>query len=241
MTTLCWLWYYNCLGISTQFGTVEIKSRINGPASLGRKSRHGVVMRNLLVTIVGHDRPGIVHLVSKVLAGYRCHVVEVSQTTLLGEFAGLFSCRMAREADLNEFNLALGQALQESGMAHWVTEGGSESAPEQGDIEPYVVTVRGPDQLGMIPEFSGVMSNFEANIDNLRAVSLQGPQDAEGHVRPATAEGGESSQVVMFFEISVPKSVNQAAFRQALNLVAESLSMELSLQHRDIFEAIHRL
>ncbi|MDR2945360.1 MAG: hypothetical protein LBV79_01240, partial [Candidatus Adiutrix sp.] len=61
---------------------------------------------------------------------------------------------------------------------------------------------------------------------------------------PAALEAGkadESRRVVMFFEISVPREVNQRAFRQALNMVAEGLGLEMSLQHRDIFEAIHRL
>ena len=199
-------------------------------------------MRNILVTIVGHDRPGIIHQVSKVLADYRCHVIEVSQTTLLGEFAGLFSCRISGQADLGEFNAALAEALEGSGLAHWVT--GGDEAPEPSaafDYEPYVVTVRGPDRLGIIPEFSGIMSGFDANIDNLRAVGLGGGREAESAARLETDGVDETRQVVLFFEISVPREVNQNAFRQALNLVAEDLGLEMSLQHRDIFEAIHRL
>lgn len=198
-------------------------------------------MRNILVTIVGHDRPGIIHQVSKALADYRCHVIEVSQTTLMGEFAGLFSCRISDRADPGEFNAALGKVLEGSGLAHWVT--GGEGAPEPAaplDLEPYVVTVRGPDRLGIIPEFSGIMSGFDANIDNLRAVGLEGDPGTGGE-RPKTEGADENRQVVMFFEISVPRDVNQNAFRQALNLVAEDLGLEMSLQHRDIFEAIHRL
>jgi len=196
-------------------------------------------MRNILVTIVGHDRPGIIHQVSKVLAEYRCHVIEVSQTTLLGEFAGLFSCRISGQADLDEFNAALAKALEGSGLAHWVTGGEGAPVPTASpDYEPYVVTVRGPDRLGIIPEFSGIMSGFDANIDNLRAVGLNGGRDEAGQ----EAEGaGPNRQVVMFFEISVPREVKQNAFRQALALVAEDLGLEMSLQHRDIFEAIHRL
>lgn len=199
-------------------------------------------MRNILVTIVGHDRPGIIHQVSKVLADYRCHVVEVSQTTLLGEFAGLFSCRISGQANLDEFNAALAKALEGSGLAHWVTGGnGAPGSAASPDYEPYVVTVRGPDRLGIIPEFSGIMSGFDANIDNLRAVGLGDGQDEAGLTRLEADGVDPNRQVVMFFEISVPREVNQNAFRQALNLVAEDLGLEMSLQHRDIFEAIHRL
>ncbi len=198
-------------------------------------------MRNILVTIVGRDRPGIIHQVSKVLAEYRCHVVEVSQTTLLGEFAGLFSGRLAAQDDLDEFSAALAKALEGSGLAHWVTRGEGDPAPAALDREPYVVTVRGPDRLGVIPEVSGVIYGFDANIDTLRSVGLSGEPEAGDQTRPEAGEAEENRRVVMFFEISVPREVNQRAFRQALNLAAESLGLEMSLQHRDIFEAIHRL
>ncbi len=187
-------------------------------------------MRQIMVTIVSHDRPGIIHQVSRALADNHCTVLEVSQTTLMGEFAGLFSCGLPAGTDLAELSEALGQALAGSGLAHWVAEANNgPDHPETRDREPYVVTVRGRDQRGIIPEFSGAMAVFEVNIDNLRAVALPGEPGATDH------------QVVMFFELSVPRSVNQRGFRQALNLIAEEMGLEMSLQHRNIFEAIHRL
>ena len=188
-------------------------------------------MQNLLVTIVGRDRPGIIYQVSRILADRHCNVLEVSQTTLMDEFAGLFSCAMPQGTDPQELDRALGEALDGSGLGHWVKAGAIDHSPppDQAHLEPYVVTLRGPDRLGIIPEFSGIMAGFDVNINNLRAVSLTGEA------------GGDGLEVVMFFELSVPREVKQGAFRQALNLAAEEMGMEMSLQHRDIFEAIHRL
>jgi len=189
-------------------------------------------MRRIMVTIVGHDRPGIIHQVSRALADYGCNVFEVSQTRLMGEFAGLFSCGLPAEADLAEFSEALGRSLDGSHMAHWVAEANDGPGGDQPtDNEPYVVTVRGPDKLGIIPEFSGAMAGFDVNIENLRAVALRDEAD----------EARGDHQVMMFFELSVPKAVNQRAFRQALDLISEEMGLEMSLQHRNIFEAIHRL
>ena len=193
-------------------------------------------MRKVLVTIVGHDRPGIIYQVSRVLSDYRYNVIEVTQTTLAGEFAGLFSCGMPEEANIEEFTAVLAKALEGSGLTHWVND--FDATPNTGDsgLEPYVVTVRGRDRLGIIPEFSGVLAGFDVNIDNLRAISLE----ENGYDNNSDSET-ETPHVLMFFELSVPKAVNQSAFRQALNLIAEELKMELSLQHRNIFEAMHRL
>ena len=190
-------------------------------------------MRKILVTIVGHDRPGIIHQVSKTLADLNCILLEVSQTTLLGEFAGHFSGRLPSTIDVFEFSRLLGQSLEGSGLAHWVTE--ADLSPVEAmaalDREPYVVTVRGKDQVNIIPQFSGAMAGFDVNIDNLRSAAIPGDSSLK--------DGGQ--QVVLFFELSVPKDVNQRGFRQALNLVAEDLDVEMSLQHRDVFEAMHRL
>ena len=186
-------------------------------------------MRNVLVTILGRDRPGIIYQASRVLAEFKLNIVEASQTTLLGEFAGLFSCALPENFELADLDQALERELADSGLAHVLREVKAGEAPfsAQGHHEPYVVTIRGLDRLGLIPEFAGVLSGFDINIDTLRAVSL--PHDQAG------------PKVVMFFELSVPKEVNQSALRQALGLAADSLEMEMSLQHRDIFEAIHRL
>ncbi|MDR0882428.1 MAG: hypothetical protein LBP55_07785 [Candidatus Adiutrix sp.] len=187
-------------------------------------------MRRILVTIVSHDRPGIIHQVSRALADLGCAVFEVSQTTLMGEFAGLFSGGLPAEKNLAGFGDDLGRALAGSGLAHWVAEAQTgPGAPPPGEAEPYVLTLRGLDQGGIIPEFSGSLAGFEVNIDNLRTVALGSDGAGGGH------------QVLMFFELSVPRSVNQRGFRQALSLMAEELGLEMSLQHRNIFEAIHRL
>ena len=188
-------------------------------------------MQNVLVTILGRDRPGIIYRVSRVLADFKLNIIEASQTTLLGEFAGLFSCALPLDISLAELDQALNRELEGSGLAHVVREiQASEEPPVSlAAQEPYVVTVRGQDRRGLIPEFAGVLSGFDINIDALRAVSLPSSPDQMKKI------------VVMFFELSVPKSVNQSALRQALGLAADSLDMEMSLQHRDIFEAIHRL
>jgi glycine cleavage system transcriptional repressor len=188
-------------------------------------------MSNVLVTILSRDRPGIIYQVSRVLADLKLNIIEVSQTTLLGEFAGLFSCALPEQVDLNDVDRTLERELAGSGLVHVVRKVAYDEvlsiSPDT--HEPYVVTVRGRDRCGLIPEIAGVLSGFDINVDTLRAVSLPSPPDQD------------EKKVVMFFELSVPKSVNQSALRQALDQAADGLNMEMSLQHRDIFEAIHRL
>jgi glycine cleavage system transcriptional repressor len=45
----------------------------------------------------------------------------------------------------------------------------------------------------------------------------------------------------MIYEVDTPADIDHKAFRQALRERAAALGLVLSLQHRDIFEAIHRV
>ncbi|MDR1110634.1 MAG: hypothetical protein LBP92_08070 [Deltaproteobacteria bacterium] len=188
-------------------------------------------MNQALVAIVGQDRPGIVHQVSHVLAQKGCRLLSVSQTTLLGQFAGLFATWVPGTVSLDELSGALSESLEGNRLSYWIAPPpvGGESHPVAS--EPYVLTILGPDGPQVIPEVTKTVASFEANIENLRAVTI----DSAGW---ASADG---QPLALVLEISVPANVQKGAFRQALSLTAEEMGVEISLQHRNIFEAIHRV
>jgi glycine cleavage system transcriptional repressor len=188
-------------------------------------------MKQTLVTIVGRDRPGIVHLVTQVLAAEGCHILGLSQTTLLGQFAGLFSTNVPDEISHDHLSSVLSASLKGSSLSHWIAPSAEDGDSSPPATEPYVITMRGPDRPDIIPEVTKTVASFDANIENLRAVTISDSSDCQDSVQP----------LVLVLEISVPANVQQNAFRQALALSAEELNIEISLQHRDIFEAIHRV
>ncbi|MDR2338521.1 MAG: hypothetical protein LBF40_00025 [Deltaproteobacteria bacterium] len=184
-------------------------------------------MTKLLVTIVGADRPGIVHLVSAALFARGCVISELAQTTLHGQFAGLFSV----EAPDGLLPLALTDALSEglkgSGLSSWVTPGEDGPGLQTVETEPYVISITGPDSPGLIPDLTEGIAALGANILNLRSLSLTG--------------GDGPAPVVLVLEVTLPATVARQKLSETLNRCAESLGLEISLQHRDIFEAIHRI
>jgi glycine cleavage system transcriptional repressor len=189
-------------------------------------------MKQALVTIVGRDRPGIVYLVSQVLASQGCHIRDLSQTTLLGQFAGLFSTEVPEDLSLDTLSAALSESLASSALSFWIAPPAADRAESVGSSEPYMITMRGPDRPEIIPAVTKTVASFDANIENLRALTISVAQ---------AADGASCSPLVLVLEITVPCSVQQNAFRQALALTGEELGIEISLQHRDIFEAVHRV
>lgn len=189
-------------------------------------------MKKVLITIVGRDRPGIVYQVGRVLSGLNCNILEISQTTLLGEFAGLFSTRVPQAVSVEELSLNLARALEDTGLGYWVKEVEAGAPPPPSETgEPYVISLQGPDRQGLVPEFASILAGLEVNIDNLRAMALT----------PMGQAFDPHGPVVLIFEVTVPEGVHHGALRQALFMKAEELGLEASIQHRNIFEAIHRL
>jgi glycine cleavage system transcriptional repressor len=190
--------------------------------------KKGELMSKIIVTIVGRDRPGLVHLVSKVLATHGGNIEEINQTTLKGQFAGLFSFNAPDRLDEGLLDRSLADALEGTGLAYWIAPPAADEVVVSGAaMEPYVITLQGQSRADLIPGITQTVASFDVNIDNLRAVTLS------GETQPAPQ--------VLVLEISVPATVQQNVFRQALSLTAEELGIEINLQHRDIFEALHRL
>jgi glycine cleavage system transcriptional repressor len=93
------------------------------------------------------------------------------------------------------------------------------------DTDPFVLTTTGPDQVGLVAGITSVLAKFGVNINGLRA----------------NVQSEDASQWVMIYEVDVPAGVDRKRFREALYAGADALGQQLSLQHRDIFEAVHRV
>lgn len=183
-------------------------------------------MKKIVISVLGCDRPGIIAAVSKTLLENRCNIEDVSQTTLQTEFVGIFIASMPEQLGEMDLRNSLQQRLTPMGLSVLVKplqEEGDWQAPSS---EPFVITTLGPDRLGLVAGVTEVLAEFGVNITGLRAV-FRGGKDPKRNV--------------MIYEVDIPASVNPRAFRTALHRRAEELELDISLQHRDIFETIHRV
>jgi glycine cleavage system transcriptional repressor len=160
-------------------------------------------------------------------------IEEITQTTLLGQFAGHFLVQAPEDLDNQILITHLKEKIQDEGFSASVTRIIGHGAQKPGEhLDPYVLTITGPDSPGLIPGLTGTIASFDVNIDNFRSITISAPDEKAGEL-PAPR--------VLVLELSVPSHLKKNVFRQALLLTAEEHGVEISLQHRDIFEAIHRL
>lgn len=181
----------------------------------------------MVISVLGRDRPGIVAAVSKVLLDKGCNIQDVTQTILQTEFAGIFIASAPDDLATDSLRATLSKDLGPMGLDVLVKR--MEPSPEPltpVTTEAFVVTTFGPDRLGLVAGITEVMARFEVNITNLKAV-FRGESDPFRNL--------------MIYEVDVPRHIDHSAFRHSLRKRAEDLGLDLTLQHRNIFETIHRI
>jgi glycine cleavage system transcriptional repressor len=184
-------------------------------------------MSKAAVTVMASDRPGIVCEVSRLLASLNCNIEDISQTVLQEEFAGIFIVALPEGLDCDRLDAALKEGLQPLGF-HPFTKPVREKQPrEEAEAgEPFVVVSIGPDRVGLIAALTCVMKEHGVNIVNLQFVNRS--PSFPGHT-------------VTIYEVDVPPSVDLAGFTQRITQEAEGAGLEISVQHKRIFEDICRI
>jgi glycine cleavage system transcriptional repressor len=183
-------------------------------------------MKKMVISVLGCDRPGIIAAVSRTLFENRCNIEDVSQTTLQTEFVGIFIATRPDQLIEEDLLARLQERLTPMGLSVLVKplqESDEWQAPVS---EPFVITTFGPDRLGLVAGITDILARFGINITNLRA-TFRG--------------GSDPRRNVMIYEVDIQISIDRHAFRSALSRRAEELGLDISLQHRDIFETIHRV
>jgi glycine cleavage system transcriptional repressor len=126
---------------------------------VGQTSR----VRELAVTVVGADRPGIVADVSAALAALQLNLTDTSMTRLRSHFAMTLVC--AGEVSPERVREAL-EPL--SGERLTVTVAPVEEETREVPAgRPYVLSVHGADRLGIVAQLTGVLAAARANITDL--------------------------------------------------------------------------
>jgi glycine cleavage system transcriptional repressor len=164
-------------------------------------------MSSLAVTVVGHDRPGIIAAAADALAGCGMNLEDSSMTLLRGHFAMTLVC--AGDAAVDAVRDALAP-LADSGLDVAVRE----VAPDPdaaSSTASHLVTVYGADRLGIVARLVGVVAEAGANVTDL-----------------TTRLSGDL--YVLLAEVALPGDADAAALQDRLAGVATELGVEVTLR-----------
>lgn len=184
-------------------------------------------MKKAIITSLTNDRPGVLASISNSLFKSDCNILQVSQTILGSEFAGIFIVSIPdslRETELKEI---LEKDLKgEEINLHVKPLPENIETNEKKAYDPFIVTTFGPDRKGLVSAVTSVMAKHNSNIVNLKAIFHGGDDPKEN---------------VMMYEIDIPKSENIKAISEDLNNLAEKFSLEINIQHKKIFDKITKI
>jgi glycine cleavage system transcriptional repressor len=180
------------------------------------------------VSVVGHDRPGIVAGVSKVLFENACNIEALSQTVLMGQFAMIVVVSLLKGASIAGLKEGLEALARERDLEihiHGIDP--QEQLPYPADeTEPFVITVRGEDRPGLVDAVTAILAGEGINITRLGA-----------EVVPV----GGRQEYIQIYEVDIPNDLDFARIQRALSERGAEIGVTVDMQHRDIFRAINQI
>lgn len=184
-------------------------------------------MSRVILSVLGQDRPGILAAVSGALYQKNGNIENVSQTTLQSQFAGIFIASVPESVSLAEVTEALQKALDPLGMSVHLDplDPATEAGPPV-ESEPFVITTKGPDRKGLVAEMTAIIARYNVNITNLQAIFKGGDNPGDN---------------IMIYEVDIPTGISRQELHRELKEKAAALALDISIQHRNIFMAIHRI
>jgi glycine cleavage system transcriptional repressor len=178
----------------------------------------------MLISVLGHDQPGIIAALAAGLAAHQCNIENVSQTLLQDVFGALLIVRAPEQETPAALNAVLQQACQGLGLSiHVDPYEPSQPAQPKPEVQPYIVTAIGPDRQGLVADVAHLLHKHGVNIVNLQALFKGGSKPLDN---------------LMIFHVEVPRQTVMHQLRADLAEVSRRLSLEINIQHRGIFEAV---
>lgn len=169
-------------------------------------------MTDLVVTLIGPDRPGLVEAVAEVVASHGGNWLESRMAHLAGKFAGIL--RIEIPGDKSEAVLAALAELESRGLKVVGESSGDASKPTAGrslDLE-----LVGLDRPGIVREISQLLAGSGANVEELATDRTSAPMSGE-MLFTANAR------------VRLPSDADLSTLRAALERLASDMTIEIRL------------
>ncbi len=194
---------------------------------MGFHSRGILNMQKAVITILGHDRPGIIAAAARLMSDNHCNIENVSQTILQTEFSGVFIVALPENLTIEALQGILQAGLQHMNLnAHVKAIDQDDRIYELPKSEPFIITTKGPDRRGLVAAITAILASHNVNVTNLQAIF-------KGGCRP-----GDN---IMIYEVDVPLETDSSILNRRLREKAAELDLSISIQHRNIFQTINRI
>lgn len=169
-------------------------------------------MPDLVLTLLGPDRPGLVEAIAEPIARHGGNWLESRMAHLAGKFAGILRIEVpaGQEAAL----VAALRALEATGLKLTIDSG--PSAARLSGARPFVLELVGLDRPGIVREISHALAEDGVNIEELTTDRTTAPMSGELLFRSRA-------------RVSVPAGADPGRLRERLERLAGDLMVQVTL------------
>lgn len=168
---------------------------------------------SIVLTVVSDDHPGIVEVLSEVIANHDGNWAESSMMSLAGKFAGILLVILPGAKAESFFSDLKG--LESSGIQVVAQLSNSESATDA--KREYSLDLVGQDRAGIVHEITEVLANFGVNV-----------QELETTVQSASMSG--EALFMAHARIFIPVDVHMDLLQGELEDLANELMVDIELE-----------
>lgn len=168
-------------------------------------------MMNVVLTLIGPDRPGLVEAVAERVKAHCGNWLESRMAHLAGQFAGILRVELPPEG-VAAFREAL-RELEAQGLTVLTHAG---AAPPGGASRAMELEVVGQDHAGIVRDVSQVLLRYGVNIEELTTDRFSAPM-----------AGGLMFRAKL--RLGVPAGVDTGRLCQDLERIAHDLMVDLKL------------
>jgi glycine cleavage system regulatory protein len=168
-------------------------------------------MVDLVVTLIGPDRPGLVEAVAQAVVAHGGNWLESRMAHLAGKFAGVLRVEAPAE-ELRGLTSAL-SALESVGLRIVVEQSEAQAGAGSHTLE---IVLLGLDRPGLVREISHLFTARRINVEELVTDRYSAPMSGESMFRARARVG-------------VPAGVDVSELRRSLERLAGDLMVEISV------------
>ena len=170
------------------------------------------MIKSLVVTVIGADRPGLVSLLSDRARGFGANWAASRMASLAGQFAGIVHFEVPAE-NARALAEALG-GLQSAGLRVVIAESDAKELP--GERRLVRLELVGQDRPGIMRDLSAALAQRGVSIDELHTEIASAAMSAENLFKVKAA-------------LVVPETLSDKDLRRGLEALANEMMVDIAL------------
>ncbi len=177
------------------------------------RSTNIIIMKTLVLTVIGEDRPGIVAELSELVEKHQGNWLESHMANLGGQFAGIVQVEV-NAGDAQPLTEAL-HLLSERGLSV-VVAGAGEPAPPM-PTRSLEIELLGRDHPGIVHEVTEGLADIGVTIETMSSECFSG-----------SMSGGEMFKAVL--GIVVPETLSYTAIEKTLHRISNDMMVDVLIE-----------